>query len=212
MGVINFITGHWSEIIQKTLEHISLSSTAVLLACLIGIPLGFLVVNHKGLSNIVLNIANIIQTIPSLALFAFAIPLFGIGAKPAIFALFLYALLPIIKNTLLGIRNVDPAIRKAAVGMGMSRTQIMFQIEVPLAISVIMGGVRIATVTCIGVTTIATLIAAGGLGDFIYRGLSVFNQSMILTGAILSAGLALFADFLLGLLEKKLTSKGLYRN
>ncbi|MEA3314203.1 MAG: ABC transporter permease, partial [Caldisericota bacterium] len=101
MGVINFITGHWSEIIQKTLEHISLSSTAVLLACLIGIPLGFLVVNHKGLSNIVLNIANIIQTIPSLALFAFAIPLFGIGAKPAIFALFLYALLPIIKNTLL---------------------------------------------------------------------------------------------------------------
>ena len=212
MSVLNFIIGHWSDIIQKTLEHISLSFTAVLLACLIGIPLGFFIVNRKRLSTIVMNIANIIQTIPSLALFAFALPVFGIGAKPAIFALFLYALLPIIKNTLLGIRNVDPAIRKAAIGMGMSKTQIMFQVEVPLSISVIMGGVRIATVTCIGVTTIATLIAAGGLGDFIYRGLSTFNQPMILTGAIFSAGLALLADFLLGLLEKKLTSKGLKKS
>lgn len=209
MSFINYIILHWSEVMEKTWEHISLSFSAVFLACLIGIPLGFLIVNHKKLSNIVLNIANVIQTIPSLALFAFAMPLFGIGVKPAIFALFLYALLPIIKNTLLGIRTVNPAIIKAANGMGMSRFQIMFKIEVPLSIAVIMGGVRIATVTCIGITTIATLIGAGGLGDFIYRGLSSLNTPMILTGALFSALLALLADFLLGLLEKKLTSKGI---
>lgn len=209
MEYINFITTHWPEILDKIGEHISLSFSAVFLACLVGIPIGFLIVNHKKLSNVVLNIANIIQTIPSLALFAFAMPLFGIGVKPAVFALFLYALLPIIKNTLIGIRTVNPAIIKAANGMGMSKAQIMFKIEVPLSISVIMGGVRIATVTSIGITTIATLIAAGGLGDFIYRGLSTFDKPMILTGALFSAILALLADFLLGLLEKKLTSKGI---
>lgn len=207
--MFHFISTHVPDIAEKTLEHMSLSFTAVILACLVGIPLGFLIVNHRRLSSVVLNIANIIQTIPSLALFAFSMPLFGIGAKPAIFALFLYALLPILKNTLLGIRNVNPSIIKAAVGMGMSRWQIMFRVEVPLAISVIMGGVRIAAVTCIGITTIATLIAAGGLGDFIYQGLSNFDLPMILTGALFSAVLALIVDFLLGLLEKKLTSKGL---
>lgn len=207
--MFTFMFTHGPEILQKVLQHITLSLSAVLLACLIGIPLGFFIVGKKRASSIVLGIANIIQTIPSLAMFAFALPLFGIGVKPAIFALFLYALLPILKNTLLGIRSVDPAIKRAAKGMGMSKTQIMFMVEVPLSISIIMGGVRIATVTSIGVTTIATLIAAGGLGDFIYQGLSTFNQPMILTGALLSALLALIADFFLGLLEKKLTSKGL---
>jgi len=207
--MLDFMLTHGPEILQKTLEHISLSLSAVLLACLIGIPVGFFIVGHKKLSQVVLGIANIIQTIPSLAMFAFALPVFGIGVKPAIFALFLYALLPIIKNTLLGIRSVDPSIIKAAKGMGMSRFQIMFMVEVPLSISIIMGGVRIATVTSIGVTTIATLIAAGGLGDFIYQGLSTFNQPMILTGAILSAALALIADFGLGIVERKLTSDGL---
>lgn len=209
MELLNFIQNNWSDILAKTLEHVTLSFTAVILACLVGIPVGFFIVNREKLARIVLNIANIIQTIPSLALFAFAMPLFGIGAKPAIFALFLYALLPIIKNTLLGIRNVNPATIKAAKGMGMSQVQIMFKVEVPLAISVIMGGVRIATVTSIGITTIATLIAAGGLGDFIYTGLGMLNQPMIMTGAIFSALLALLADFLLGLVEKRLTSKGL---
>ena len=207
--MFRFIATHGAEILQKTLEHISLSLSAVLLACIIGIPLGFAIVGHKKLSKIVLGVANIIQTIPSLAMFAFALPLFGIGVKPAIFALFLYALLPILKNTLLGIESVEPSIIKAARGMGMSKIQIMFMVEVPLSISIIMGGVRIATVTSIGVTTIATLIAAGGLGDFIYQGLSTFNQPMILTGAILSAALALIADQLLGLVEKQLTSDGL---
>lgn len=207
-----FIASHFAEIMQKTLEHVSLSFTAVGLACLVGIPVGFLIVNHAKLSAVVLNIANVIQTIPSLALFAFAMPLFGIGTKPAVFALFLYALLPIIKNTLIGIRNVNPATIKAAVGMGMSRSQVMFKVEVPLAISVIMGGIRIAAVTSIGITTIATLIAAGGLGDFIYRGLSMYDQPMILTGAIFSAILALLVDYMLGLLERALTSKGIAVN
>ena len=209
MGVITYISDNFDQVIDATLQHIQLSFAAVLLACLIGIPLGFLLINNKTLSAIVLNIANVLQTIPSLAMFALVMPFMGIGPKPAIFALFLYALLPIIKNTYIGINSVDAAIRQAAVGMGMSRHQIMFQIEVPLSIPVIMGGVRIATVTCIGVTTIATLIAAGGLGDFIYRGLSTFDIPMILTGAIFSALLALGMDFLLGLLENKLTSKGL---
>lgn len=207
--LIQFILSHWSEIMIKTGEHISLSFTAVGLAALLGVPVGFLIIDHEKLSRVVMNVTNIIQTIPSLALFAFAMPLFGIGTKPAIFALFLYALLPIIKNTLIGIRNVNPATIKAAVGMGMTRTQIIFGVEVPLAISVIMGGIRIAAVTSIGITTIATLIAAGGLGDFIYRGLSMYNQPMIITGAIFSALLALVVDFLLGLLERALTSKGI---
>ncbi len=210
--LIPFILSHWDEILEKTAQHITLSFAAVGLACLVGIPVGFLIVNHRRVAAVVLNIANVIQTVPSLALFAFAMPLFGIGTKPAIFALFLYALLPIIKNTLIGIRNVNPAIIKAAVGMGMSRFQVMFKVEVPLAISVIMGGIRIAAVTGIGITTIATLIAAGGLGDFIYRGLSMYDLPMIMTGAIFSALLALFVDFLLGLLERALTSKGIAIN
>jgi len=207
--MIDFIMNNWQMIVQKSLEHVNLSFTAVILACVVGIPVGFLIVNHDKAAKIVISVANIIQTIPSLAMFAFSMPLFGIGTKPAVFALFLYALLPIIKNSLIGIKNVDPAIIKAATGMGMTKTQIMFKVEIPLAISVIMGGVRIAAVTCIGITTIATLIAAGGLGDLIYRGLSTFNQPMIFTGALLSALLALLVDFLLGLVEKALTSKGL---
>ena len=132
--MFEFMLTHGPEILKNTTQHITLSLSSVLLACLVGIPLGFFIVGRKKLSSIVLGIANIIQTIPSLAMFAFALPLFGIGIKPAIFALFLYALLPILKNTLLGIRSVDPAIIKAAKGMGMSKTQIMFMVEVPLSI------------------------------------------------------------------------------
>ena len=188
-----------------------MAGIAVLLACAVGIPVGFLITNHKKAADIVMGIANVIQTIPSLALFAFAMSIFGIGADNAIFALFLYALLPIIKNTLICIRNVNPAIREAARGMGMSRTQIMFKVEIPLAISVIMGGVRIATVTGIGIATIATLIGAGGLGQLIYQGIGMMDYEMILAGAICSALLALMADFLLGLVENHLTSDGIVK-
>jgi osmoprotectant transport system permease protein len=211
MNLIGYVQENYQLIFAKLVQHISLAGTAVLLACAVGIPVGFLITNNKKASRIVVNIANVIQTIPSLALFAFAMPLFGIGARPAIFALFLYALLPIIKNTLIGINNVDPAIIEAARGMGMSQTQITFKVEIPMAISVIMGGVRIATVTGIGIATIAALIGAGGLGQFIYQGISMLDYDMILTGAISSALLALLVDFLLGLVENKLTSKGIVK-
>ena len=212
MKLLQFFADNGSYILEKVGEHLYLAGIAVLLACAVGIPVGFLITNNKRVASIVVGIANTIQTIPSLALFAFAISVFGIGADNAIFALFLYALLPIIKNTLIGIRNVSPTMIEAARGMGMSHAQIMFQVEVPLAISVIMGGVRIATVTAIGIATIATLIGAGGLGQLIYQGIGMMNYEMIFAGAICSAALALLADFLLGFIEKKLTSKGLSRH
>ncbi len=205
---LTYIIEHFDLILERTGEHMALSFTAVGLACLFGVPAAFAVVNSKRASAIVINIANIIQTIPSLALFAFAMPFFGIGTKPAVFALFLYALLPIIKNTLLGINSVNPSTIKAAKGMGMTSMQRLIKVEGPLAMPSIMGGVRIAAVTCIGIATIATLIGAGGLGSIIYQGLGMSNQPMILAGAIISALLALILDFLLSLLEKALTSKG----
>lgn len=211
MKLYMYVLDNYELIFDKALEHVFLAGIAVLLACLVGIPIGFLITNNKKAADIVMGIANIIQTIPSLALFAFALPIFGIGSDNAIFALFLYALLPIIKNTLIGIRNVNPAIREAARGMGMNRTQIMFKVEIPLAISVIMGGVRIATVTGIGIATIATLIGAGGLGQLIYQGIGMWNNEMIYAGAICSALLALFADFILGLVENRLTSQGIVK-
>ena len=212
MKLLQFFADNGSYILDKVGEHLYLAGFAVLLACAVGIPVGFLITNNKKVASIVVGIANTIQTIPSLALFAFAISVFGIGADNAIFALFLYALLPIIKNTLIGRRNVSPTMIEAARGMGMSRTQIMFRVQIPLAISVIMGGVRIATVTAIGIATIATLIGAGGLGQLIYQGIGMMNYEMIFAGAICSAALALLADFLLGLIEKKLTSKGLSKS
>jgi len=208
-AMLAYIASHSAEIIQRTGQHVSLSFIAVGMACLAGIPTGFFIANHKRAASIVMTTANIIQTIPSLALFAFAMPLFGIGTRPAIFALFLYALLPIIKNTMLGIHNVNPSTIRAAKGMGMTPAQIMFHVEIPLAVPTIMAGVRIATVTGIGIATIATLIGAGGLGSIIYQGLGMGNQPMILSGAVFSAFLALIADFLLGRLELALTSRGI---
>lgn len=211
MELLNYIGDNIDKILELVLQHVSLAGIGVLLACAVGIPVGFMIVNNKKAARIVVGIANIFQTIPSLALFAFAMPVFGIGDEPAVFALFLYALLPIIKNTLIGIKNVDPSAVEASRGMGMSKTQIMFKVEVPLAISVIMGGVRIATVTAIGIATIGALIGAGGLGQLITQGMSMYDFPMILTGAIFSALLALIIDFLLGIVEKKLTSKGIVR-
>jgi osmoprotectant transport system permease protein len=207
--IFDFIYLNRYKVLEKTVEHVSMSLLAVCIACLIGIPLGFMIANRKQVSRAVIGVANIIQTIPTLAMFAFVMPVLGIGKNPAVVALVLYALLPIIKNTLLGIQNISPTIRKAAVGMGLTRSQILFKVEVPISISFIMGGIRIAAVTSIGITTIATLIAAGGLGDFIYSGISMFNMPMVITGGLFSAILAILVDVLLGLIENVLTSKGL---
>ncbi len=209
MNFFEYVSENWQLILSKTWEHLSLAFIAVGLACLVGIPLGIIITKSKRAAGIVIGVANIMQTIPSLALFAFVIPLFGVGRPNAIFALFLYALLPIIKNTYIGLNNVDPAIIEAARGMGMSRAQIMLRVQMPLAVSVIMGGVRIATVTGIGIATIAILIGAGGLGYLIYQGIAMMNYNLIFSGAISAALLALLIDFLLGFFEKKLTSKGI---
>jgi len=204
-----YVLNNWDKILGRSGEHVYLAFTAVALACLVGIPIGLLINRNKQLANLVMNGANILQTIPSLAMFALLIPLVGIRDKNAILALFLYGLLPIIKNTYTGIRNVDPAITEAAKGMGMSNMQMLYMVQAPLAIPVIMAGVRIATVTGIGVATIATLIGSGGLGTLIYQGIGMMNYPMMISGAIAAALLALLTDYVLGLLEKLMTSKGI---
>jgi osmoprotectant transport system permease protein len=205
-----FLIKYAPEILQHTLEHLFLVSIAIVIAILIGIPLGILITRITSLRQPILIIANIMQTIPSLALFGLLIPvpfIGGIGATPAIVALTLYSFLPIIRNTYTGITNVDPAIREAGRGMGMTDTQLLLQVEIPLAMQVILAGVRVATVIAIGIATIAAAIGAGGLGELIFRGISVVNNDLILAGAIPAAVIALIADFAIGLLEGKLKVK-----
>ncbi|MEH2372785.1 ABC transporter permease [Nostoc sp.] len=201
-----FLVKYAPEILQHTLEHLFLVGIAIGIAILIGIPLGILITRKTYLRQPILGIANILQTIPSLALFGLLIPvpiIGGIGAVPAIFALIVYSLLPIIRNTYTGITGVDPAIREAGRGMGMTDRQLLLQVEIPLAMGVILAGVRVATVIAIGIATIAAAIGAGGLGVFIFRGISVVNDQLILAGAVPAAGIALLADFAIGWLENK---------
>ena len=205
-----FLIKYAPEILQHTLEHLFLVSIAIVIAILIGIPLGILITRITSLRQPILILANILQTIPSLALFGLLIPvpfIGGIGATPAIVALTLYSFLPIIRNTYTGITNVDPAIREAGRGMGMTDTQLLLQVEIPLAMQVILAGVRVATVIAIGIATIAAAIGAGGLGELIFRGISVVNNDLILAGAIPAAVIALIVDFAIGWLESKLKVK-----
>jgi osmoprotectant transport system permease protein len=207
MNLAHFFVRHGDEILQATLEHIWLVGAAMLLAILIGVPLGILVTRRPWLSKPILGSANIAETIPSLALFGFLLPVPWLGDRAdrlAIVALTLYALLPIIRNTSAGIAGVDPAIREAARGMGMTPSQILFRVELPLSLSTVLAGVRVATVLTIGVATIAAAVGAGGLGEFIFRGLAMVNDQLILAGAIPAALLALSADFLLSVLERRL--------
>jgi osmoprotectant transport system permease protein len=206
-----FLIKYAPEILQRTGEHLFLVTISIAIATLVGIPLGILITRKNSLRQPILGIANILQTIPSLALFGFLIPMpyiGGIGANPAITALILYSLLPIIRNTYTGITGVDAAVREAGQGMGMSDRQLLFQVEIPLAIGVILSGVRIATVIAIGIATIAAAIGAGGLGVFIFRGIAVFNNDLLLAGAVPAAAIALLADFAIGWLERRLTIPG----
>ena len=194
------------EVAQLTLEHLVLVGLSILIAAGIGFPLGVLMTRKPGISGPILTFANAVQAIPSLALFGFLIPLpfiGGIGARTAIVALVLYSLLPIIRNTFTGISGVDPAIREAGRGMGMTDLQLLWSVEIPLALSVIFAGLRVATVLCVGVATIAAAVGAGGLGMFIFRGVSMVDSRLILAGAIPAAALALLADFGLGAIEKR---------
>ncbi|MDZ7959386.1 MAG: ABC transporter permease [Aulosira sp. DedQUE10] len=205
-----FLIKYAPEIFQHTLEHLFMVGIAIGIAILIGIPLGILITRQTQLRQPILGIANILQTIPSLALFGLLIPvpvIGGIGAVPAIVALTLYSLLPIIRNTYTGITSVDPAIREAGRGMGMTDRQLLLQVEIPLAMGVILAGVRVATVIAIGIATIAAAIGAGGLGVFIFRGIAVVNNQLILAGAVPAALIALIADFVIGWIEGKLKVK-----
>ncbi|MGB9243088.1 MAG: ABC transporter permease [Candidatus Acidiferrales bacterium] len=207
MNPIQFFLRHHQEILQATLEHIWLVGLTMIFAIAIGVPLGILVTRKPWLSKPILGGANIAETIPSLALFGFLLPVPWLGGRAdrlAIAALTLYALLPIIRNTSAGITGVDRAVREAARGMGMTDRQILFQVELPLSFSTMLAGIRIATVLTIGIATIAAAVGAGGLGEFIFRGLAMVNDQLILAGAIPAALLALAADFVLGVLERRL--------
>ena len=207
MSPVQFFLRHRQEIMQATLEHIWLVGLTMIFAIAIGVPLGILVTRKPWLSKPILGGANIAETIPSLALFGFLLPVPWLGGRAdrlAIAALTLYALLPIIRNTSAGITGVDRAVREAARGMGMTDRQILFQVELPLSFSTMLAGIRIATVLTIGIATIAAAVGAGGLGEFIFRGLAMVNDQLILAGAIPAALLALAADFVLGVLERRL--------
>jgi osmoprotectant transport system permease protein len=207
VNVFQFILQNRSEVMQTTLEHVWLVGFSTLLAMLVGIPLGIVIAHRPRLNKPVLGTANIIQTIPSLALFGFLLPVPWLGERAdrmAILALTLYALLPMIRGTFTGIRGVDSAVVEAGRGMGLTDTQILFQVELPLAVSVILAGVRVAAVTSVGLATIAAAIGAGGLGEFIFRGLAMVDNRVILAGAIPAAVLALLADLSLGWLERRL--------
>jgi osmoprotectant transport system permease protein len=210
VGLLNFLVQQRAEILIRTGEHLWLVTAAMSIAVVIGIPLGIVLVGRDALRRWVLGIANVIQTIPSLALFGFLIPVplvGGIGAGTAIVALTLYALLPILRNTYAGISGVDPAILEAARAMGMTPLQMLWQVQLPLSMGVLMAGVRVATVVTIGVATIAAAIGAGGLGVFIFRGVAMASNPVILAGALPAALLAVGADLLLGLLEHRLTPR-----
>lgn len=206
--ILNYMVENIGEIFQKLIEHMQITLIAVFFAIVVGVPLGIIVSRSEKFGNGILAVANIFQTIPSLALFGFIIPLpliGGIGYRPAVIVLFLYALLPIIKNTYIGIKSVDDSIVESAKGMGMTSAQILFMVSLPLAFPVIMGGIRVATVINIGTATIASLIGAGGLGDFIFRGISMSDNAIILAGAIPTTILALFIDYILGMIENNVS-------
>jgi osmoprotectant transport system permease protein len=207
MNVLHYFLENRDQIVELTLEHLWLVGISTLFAVLIGIPLGILSAHRPVWNRPVLGTANIIQTIPSLALFGFLLPVPWLGDRAdrlAILALTLYALLPVIRNTYTGIRGVDPAVLEAGRGMGLTPRQLLLHVELPLALSVILSGIRVAVVVSVGLATIAAAIGAGGLGEFIFRGLAMVNNRLILAGAIPAAILALSADFSLGWLEKRL--------
>lgn len=194
------------EIVLETIRHVTLVAISVGIASAVAIPLGVWLTRRPGWSRIVLGVAGVLQTVPSLALFGFLIPvpwIGGIGMRTALVALTLYALLPVLRNTVTGIAGVDPALREAGRGMGMTDGQLLWRVELPLAASVIIAGVRVATVIGIGVATIAAAIGAGGLGVFIFRGVAMVDDRVILAGAAPAAALAIAADIALGALERR---------
>jgi osmoprotectant transport system permease protein len=205
MSAVQFLVNHKREVLTLATEHLWLVGMSMLLAIAIGVPLGIFLTRHPGWKAAILGTNNVIQTIPSLALFGLLLPLPWLGARAdrlAIAALTLYALLPIVRNTYVGITGIDPPVREAALGMGLTPGQLLWYIELPLASTVILAGIRVSTVITVGVATIAAAIGAGGLGEFIFRGLAMVDNNVILAGAIPAALMALGADLLLGSVQR----------
>jgi osmoprotectant transport system permease protein len=204
VSLLEFYGRHTDELLLLVRQHVGLVVMSCAVALVLGLPLGILVARRPAWRKPVLGLSNVVQTVPSLALFGLLIPVVGIGAWTAITALVLYALLPIVRNTYVGITGVDPAIREAGQGMGMSDAELLRLVELPLAAGVILAGVRVAVVVSVGVATIAAAIGAGGLGVYIFRGVATVDDTLILAGAIPAALLALLADGFLGLAERRL--------
>ncbi|PTJ54976.1 choline ABC transporter permease [Staphylococcus saprophyticus] len=204
-----FIEQYGGQLISKTVEHFYISMIALLIAIVVAVPLGIILSKMKRTSNIVLTIAGVLQTIPTLAVLAVMIPIFGVGKLPAIVALFIYVLLPILNNTVLGVKNIDSNLKEAAISMGMTRFQLMKDVELPLALPLILGGIRLSSVYVISWATLASYVGAGVLGDFVFNGLNLYDPLMIVSAAVLVTALALIVDVLLSLVEKWAVPKGL---
>jgi osmoprotectant transport system permease protein len=202
---VSYLGEHLAEVATRTVEHLALSFGATVVSVAIGLPLGIAIERRRAFERPVLAFVDVVQTIPSLALFGLLLPLFGIGATPAVIALFLYALLPIVRTTVVGIRGVEPTLIEAARGLGATRAQLLRRVELPLALPTILAGVRVAAVTSIGTATIAAAIGAGGLGTFVFRGVAVLDNRLILLGAVPAALLAVLTDLLLRVVEKRVS-------
>ncbi|MCJ1655319.1 ABC transporter permease [Staphylococcus sp. NRL 16/872] len=207
--MMEFLSENSGALLAKTLEHLYISVVALLIAVVVAVPVGILLSKTKRLSKIALTIAGILQTIPTLAVLALMIPLFGVGKTPAIIALFFYVLLPILNNTVIGVQNIDGNVREAGRSMGMTGTQLMKDVELPLALPMIISGVRLSSVYVISWATLASYVGAGGLGDFIFNGLNLYEPAMIISATILVTALALIVDFCLSRIEKWIVPKGL---
>ena len=204
-----FFQEYGSQLVSKTIEHFYISIIALLIAIVVAVPLGILLSKTKRIANVVLTIAGVLQTIPTLAVLAIMIPIFGVGKTPAIVALFIYVLLPILNNTVLGVQNIDKNIIQAGTSMGMTKMQLMKDVELPLALPLIISGIRLSSVYVISWATLASYVGAGGLGDLVFNGLNLYQPPRIISAAILVTCLALLVDFILSLIEKWAVPKGL---
>ena len=206
---ISFVIDRKAEITDLFIQHIQLTIFSIVIAIAIAIPLGILIVRYRKLSTPVIGLANVIQSVPSLALLGFLIPVLGIGSKPAIIMVVMYSLLPIVKNTFTGLTNISPSLIEAADGMGLTNTQVLLKVRFPLAMPIIMSGIRISAVTAVGLMTIAAFIGAGGLGYLVFSGVQTVNNNMILAGAIPACFLAIFLDFIIGKVENIVIPEGI---
>jgi len=204
-----FLQEYGSQLLSKAVEHFYISMFALLLAIVVAVPLGILLSKTQRTANVVLTVAGVLQAIPTLAVLAIMIPIFGVGKTPAIVALFIYVLLPILNNTVLGVKNIDKNVIQAGQSMGMTKFQLMKDVEMPLALPLIISGIRLSSVYVISWATLASYVGAGGLGDLVFNGLNLYQPPMIISAAIVVTLLALVIDFILSLVEKWVVPKGL---